>query len=281
MNKKDILVHLNFDDFNPQSDKNGDFGGLGGDNLNKIEELLKEFPNLKITMFTVPNWIDRPYKYHRYLYKAKELLRIFPVVSPSCSEPNLLRKHGDWCSLVRKLVAEDRLEIAVHGFFHFNPQSRIHGQEFEGLSESAVRQRIVLAEEEFHHNNIPFIKAFRSPGWGKNIHLTKVLGELGYSVNAYLSSSSKTYQATKESHNLLSLPQNWSIKESAEEAINLADQHGCVFMKGHIAFRYGRETVENGINDKHWGNLREALSRLEQLYTVKYITIKDIITHQK
>lgn len=281
MNKKDISVHLNFDDFSPQASKRGDFGGFGGYNLNRIQELLKEFPNLKITMFTVPNWIDQPYVYHRYFYKIKELLRIFPVVPPLYSQPYLLRKNKDWCELVKKLVTENRLEIAVHGFFHFNPYSRIHGQEFEGLSESAVRQRIILAEEEFNYNNIPFVKAFRSPGWGTNPYLSKVLSELGYIVNAEVSSSSKTHTMTKNAQGLFVLPQNWSIKEDPDEAIRLADTYTTVYMKGHIAYLHGKETIENGINDQHWSNLRRALNQLEQSYNVKYLTVDDIIKRQK
>lgn len=281
MNKKDIIVNLNFDDFHPQNSYFGDFGGLEGENLKKITQLLDEFTDLKITMFTVPNWIDVPYTKHRYWYKIRELLRIFPVVSPNIESPYLLRKNKNWCQKVRDLVRNDKLEIAVHGFFHHNPYRSIHGQEFFNLNYEETKQRILLAEAEFNYNSIPFVKAFRPPGWGTNIYLPRVLKDLNYDMYATNSSGSKTCDFEYKDF-LLSLPQNWSIKEDPQEALRLAEKYGRVFMKGHIAFKYGLETIENGINEIHWNNLRNALHLLTQNYNVTFVTLQDCISkHRK
>lgn len=280
MEKKTIFVNLNFDDFHPQRDSEGDFGDIGlSGNLEKIVQLTDEFPGLIVSLFTVANWIDRPYRYHRYNYFLREILGIRPVVRSHQSEPFLLSKHDLWCEKVSELISEQKIEIANHGYFHHNPRSRIHGQEFHNLSEEESRKRILLAEEEFKKNNIKFIKAFRPPGWGINKSLVKVLKELDYKIYAPLSSRSKTFEIKKD-NDLIILPQNWSIRESPKEALELAEKFGAVYMKGHMVYKYGKEIIENGINEDFWQNLRITLRLLNDKYNIKYLSLEDITKHQ-
>ncbi len=104
---KEILLNLNFDDFHTQTDEEGDFGGdLENGNFRYIKALWDEFPGLKITLFTTPNWIDRPYQYHHYFYHIRKLLGIRPVVPHHNGEPFRIDKHPEWCKQVRQWIKE-------------------------------------------------------------------------------------------------------------------------------------------------------------------------------
>ncbi len=274
MEKKTIFVNLNFDDFHPQRNHDGDFGDIGaGGVLEHLENLVIEFPGLIVSLFTVPSWIDQPHRHHRYTYFFRQMFGLRPVVHAQNNEPFLISKHTLWCAKVKQLVLAGKFEIANHGYFHYNPNIRIHGQEFIGLSEEETKRRILLAEEEFKKADIPFVKAFRPPGWGTNKTLPKVLRELGYKLYAPYSSHSKTSKVGKKD-GLLMLPQNWSIRESLEEALSLAEKYGVVYMKGHMVYQYGSETIENGITPEFWQNLRMTLRLLNEKYNVNYISLQ-------
>lgn len=281
MEKKTIVVHLNFDDFHPQRNSDGDFGDIGsGGALEHMENLTQEFPGLTISLFTVPNWIDQPYRRHRYMYLIRHIFGLYPVVASHQDQPFLISKHPLWCQKVNELVAAGKFEIANHGYFHHNPHIRIHGQEFMGLSEAENRKRILLAEEEFTKAGLRFVKAFRPPGWGVNATLTKVLRELNYKMYAPYSSRSKTSKVEIKD-GLLTLPQNWSIRESPQEALRMAEKTGAVFMKGHMVYKYGSETIENGITPEYWQNLRQALMLLNEKYNVTYVSLQKLIDTNK
>ncbi len=276
MEKKTIFVNLNFDDFHPQRDHDGDFGDIGaGGVLEHMENLVTEFPGLIVSLFTVPNWIDRPHRHHRYVYFMRQMSGLRPVVHPQDNEPFLISKHTLWCAKVKQLIDSGKFEIANHGYFHYNPNIRIHGQEFAGLSEAETKKRILLTEEAFTKAELPFVKAFRPPGWGTNQMLPKVLRELGYKIYAPYSSRSKTSKVEKKD-GLLILPQNWSIRESPEEALLLAEKTGAVYMKGHMVYQYGKETIENGITPEFWQNLRTALRLLNEKYNVVYVSLNEL-----
>ena len=278
--KKTILVNLNFDDFHPEDDTWGDFGGTVDSGVFKrLSDITTQFPGLVVTLFTTPNWIDRPYAAHRYWYALREKLGLRPVVSPQAGEPFKLTKHRAWCEAVQKLVAEKRFEIAVHGYLHTNPASRIHGQEFAGIAREETLAKIRSAESELSAAGIPFIKAFRPPGWGENPYLAAALKETGYEIFARDSSHAKT-SSMGTCEGMKTIPQNWSIRESTEEALRLAEETGVVFMKGHLVYQYGKETIENGITDAFWTTLVETLSSLTQQYDVQFVSLEEYLRRQ-
>ena len=278
--KKTITVNLNFDDFHPQLGRFGDFGGdPHSGTFKKLTDLCERFPGLVITLFTTPNWTDRPYRTHRYWYLLRELLGLRPVVVPEKDEPFLLAKHRSWCTAVRERVASGQFEIAVHGYMHTNPESRIHGQEFVGISRELTEQKIRAAENAFKDANIPFVKAFRPPGWGENASLSAVLKGNGYEIFARDSSRAKTNVAG-EYEQMVTPPQNWSIRESKEEALRLAEETGAVYMKGHLVYQYGTEIIENGITDDFWSTLESTLEALTEQYDVRFVSFSDFATRQ-
>lgn len=270
---QELLFNLNFDDFHPSVDP--DFGGdpRSGTFL-CMAELLDEFPGLVITLFTTPNWLDRPFCAPRAWYFLKERLG-FPVIRPLEGEPYRIDKHPSWCKAVREEVARGRVEIAVHGYTHCDPRRYAHGQEFAGLGEEEAVARIKKAEELFERCGIPFVRGFRPPGWGLSAGLLRALIQLRYE---FISPFPSRLRVSRPGwlEGLAVLPQNYSISERPEVALEMASRHGVVFAKGHIVHRYGRQVMENGITPSTWKNLRTVLSELNARYRVRYIRLGEL-----
>ncbi|EKD94213.1 MAG: hypothetical protein ACD_26C00167G0005 [uncultured bacterium] len=273
---KEILFNLNFDDFHPQNDENGDFGDLNGEVFEYLDKLWTKFPDLKVTMYTTSNWIDKPFKMSSIFYHIKRISQIKPVVPIYLNEPFRLDKHLDWCEKIKQLVLNGKLEIAIHGYYHHNPNLVIHGQEFLDLDYKKSIERITLAERMFNKCQIPFVKIFRPPGWGFNNNTIKVLKDLKYNAIALNSSGSLTHEISVF-HGLKNIPQNYSIKNDPKYALIQSEKTGRVFAKGHVVYKYGKEIVENGLNEKHFNNLMNTLMELNKKYKVKYINLIDLV----
>lgn len=275
MQKKEVLVNLNFDDFHPQTDRWGDFGGdLEHGVFRYITELQQEFPQMVVTMFTTPNWTDRPHRVASPYYHVRRVLGLRPVVPPAEGEPYRIDKHPEWCAAVRDHVAAGRLEIALHGYYHHNPNLVIHGQEFVGLDRETSLDRLRRAEALLGQCGIPFVKGFRPPGWGMSDGLMQALEDMQYEFAGLFGTPYKLTQAGR-SGSMVLIPQNYSIKEPPGEAVRQAEKHGLVFMKGHMCYRHGRETIENGLNERHFANLQTALRELTKRYIVRFTSLSD------
>lgn len=278
MSSKVVYFNLNFDDFHPQSSP--DFGGDPERGAFRcLRELLHEFPGLKITLFTVPNWIDRPRIGPPAWYLLKQKLGL-KVIKPYAHEPFRLDKHPAWCASVRSLVREGRFEIAVHGYFHCNPYLFAHGQEFVGLDEKEAYERILKAEEIFQRCDIPYVKGFRPPGWGLSAGLIRALKKLNY---WFISPFPSHLRLSKVGflEGMVVPPQNYSIAEEPAIAFKLAEEYGVVFAKGHMVYKYGNEIMENGITDKTLRNLRYVLKSLNERFEVRYVTIGEYISVER
>jgi peptidoglycan/xylan/chitin deacetylase (PgdA/CDA1 family) len=268
-----VYFNLNFDDFHPQV--NPDFGGdpdRGA--FRRLRHLLDEFPGLVITLFTVPNWQDQPRRGPRPWYLLKEFLGR-PVVRPLTEEPYRLDRHPRWCAVVRDLSSQGRLEVAVHGYTHCNPSRYAHGQEFADADETEALWRLQSAEAIFREAGIPFIKAFRPPGWGVSGGTIQALKTLRYAVFSPFPSRLRI-SSVGTVEGMLIPPQNYSIVEEPQVALRLAAQRGVVFAKGHMVYRYGWERMENGITDRSWANLRQVLRLLHGNFTVRYMSLMQL-----
>jgi len=273
--KKPVLVNLNFDDFHPQADAWGDFGGdLERGVFRYVARLWDEFPGLVVTMFAVPNWIDRPHRIASPYYHIRRRLGLRPVVPFAEGEPYRIDKHPEWCAAVCDLVSRGKLEVAMHGYHHYNPNLVIHGQEFVGLDKAASLDRLRRAEELFISCQIPFVKGFRPPGWGMSGGLLQALRDMKYRFVGLFGTPYKLAEPGSI-EGMLSIPQNYSIKEAPEEAVRQAEQYGIVFMKGHMCYKHGRETIENGLNEEHFQNLLRALRALREKFDVRFVSLAE------
>lgn len=269
-----VYVNINFDDFHPQFYP--DFGGDPNRGIFQLlRDLLNEFLGLKITLFTTPNWIDCPRRGPKVWYFFKHKLGI-DVIHPYYNEPFNIKRHPIWCDVVRSLVKEGRFEIAVHGYHHCNPRLYAHNQEFSGLNELESYERIIKAEKLFKECGIPFVKGFRPPGWGLSGGLIQALKKLNYLFFAPFSSHLRLSRIGIL-EGMAIPPSNYSCAENPIIVNELARKYGVVFIKGHLAYKYGWEKIENGITSKTQHNIREALKQLTDNFDVQYVTILEYI----
>jgi len=112
--------------------------------LDVIERFKSEVPDIKITMFTVPNLRGAP-----------------------------LYDNVDWCRRVRALCDEGTLEIARHGFSH-SPL------EYEYCDYDYAVKSLLLGDRILETAGIPYVKVFRGPYWGLNDATVMALNNLGY-----------------------------------------------------------------------------------------------------
>lgn len=271
---KKIFLNLNFDDFHPQKDP--DFGGDPESGIFLLfKKLLKDFPGLKITLFTVANWIDKPRQGPNFFFYLKEKFG-FKVIEPYKTEPFRIDKHLNWSKEVRRLAEENKFEIAIHGYYHCNPYLFSHSQEFKNLGEKETEERILKAEELFKKMEIPFKKIFRPPGWGMSENLIKVLKKLNYKIISIFPSELKISKFGFL-EGLLIPPQNFRILEDPKDVINIAQEQGLVFIKGHIVQKWGSEIMRNSINKKNWENLYKTLTLLNEKFNVNYVTLEEYL----
>lgn len=279
---KKVVVNLNFDDFHPQKSRYGDFGGdTESGNFFLIRKLIRDYPNVVVTMFTTPNWIDCPYVLPHWYYKLRAVAGVRPVVRPQKSEPYRLDKHPKWCEVVSSLVEKNNLELAVHGYHHYNPNQTVHGQEFSSLDYKTSLDRIKKAEQVFEVSGLKYRKIFRPPGWGQTGALICALQDCQYKVYAPYPSNYRL-SVPGEMGGLFTPPQNWSISDDVGLGLELAEKTGVLFIKGHIAYNHGREVIGNGLSKENWLNLNHMLRLLLDKFDIEFVSLWDFyLRHQK
>lgn len=112
-----------------------------------LETLLEDYPQLKVTLFTVADW-DEDKVRERALFKSYRL---------TC--------HPGWVKWVMGFDHK-RIEINFHGYNHWS-YSRQTSQEFAGLTFQQANSRINKMEYIFKmafDGKLPKIKGFRVPG---------------------------------------------------------------------------------------------------------------------
>jgi glycosyltransferase involved in cell wall biosynthesis len=120
---KPQTICLNFDDFSPINN-----------NLFFLQKLKHNYPNLKVSMFTIPATIQSG--------QAESLL-----------------KHRRFCDEIRKEL--DWIEILPHGWHH--PDSKQGENEFKNITYWQTSQYIKMVDEIFKEVNLPYKKIFKPP----------------------------------------------------------------------------------------------------------------------
>lgn len=168
---------LEFDDFHWRSPENC---------ICEVDQLIKKFPNIKISLFTTP------------------LLNNFP-----------LYENNDWINKVRSYIRSNNLRLAVHGLYHTH-------EEFKFLEKEQAVQSLLVAESIFSRSGLPFTKVFRGPHWGINEQSIQALNDLQY-THFY---NHENYKYLENKFNGKVIYYNWNLKDDApEDNILIAHGH--------------------------------------------------------
>jgi glycosyltransferase involved in cell wall biosynthesis/predicted deacetylase len=178
---KDCVVAITIDDLHPEnaSYKNKlnfgyDFNERFWTQIFKTKEKFKE---IKFTIFTVANWIDRSDYPSGVLFPLRKIYRKRQSYEKDIF--NLDQKeYADWINQLNEISKDQTIEYAMHGLYHHNPTlNGAHSQEFLNLNNSEFTQTIDQMFEVFKKSGLNFSKGFRPPGWGLNSEKIKLLEE--------------------------------------------------------------------------------------------------------
>lgn len=240
--------NLNFDDYSVKSlhNNNYDYGGAVGEGVNKIfTDLLADYPELKVTLFTVPN------------ARFKNLAGTF---YGRVGDDRYSLSRPEYTPLINWFKSHNtQVEVAMHGYDHLNPKTKLFlaPAEFELMTnKNEIGSRLANGWAIFHKVGLE-IKGFRPPMWGvghnSGFGLVKQLAAEDFS---YVSCSSPLsglnwdekrvsniypeyfiVPATELESKLLNLPQNvsisWPIEKILETIDRIAEMGGLVSLMGH------------------------------------------------
>jgi len=262
--KNSILIDI--DDVHPETSSMGTdcSGDMDQGVFKYLNKLVDEFPEIKITLFVVPDW----------LYKPQLLpFKVLPIYLKKWNHEFQIDKHKEWCNWLREKVKSGKFEVGVHGLHHFQGK-RPFSAEFQNLSYGECEKRISQAEKLLEKCDIPFVKAFRPPGWIGSKFLMSVLQKRKYLVTGSVGtqdeiSDDSTTSGPGLKTNLLYLeklngiynvPVNCDIKKSNFERIEqIIRLNGLVVLHGHIENDYHGEKIYNGVDKESYDNLKNIL----------------------
>jgi len=151
---------LSLDDFSPHPR-----AGLNFESIGWCNELIKDFPDIKIDLF---------------------------VSAAYCrlgEKPCYLSDSPEWCDKVRGLP--DNYRLNLHGMYHrrceldrswhkYHPLS--NNDELQYLQEAHMRFLLGDMREEFRKAGLEHTKVIRPPGWKISVQACRALNKMGYTI---------------------------------------------------------------------------------------------------
>ena len=137
-------ISLDFDDMGPLNHR-----------FDLFNMLRDRYPNIKVTMFTIP-WDIR--------------------LNPNGMEtPITDKEHAPWCATVRQAIKDGWMEVMIHGLTHAP-------REFEKLTYQEAKNRVLVAQKMFMNVKIPYQYYFKAPQWLISDDARKAITDLGFKV---------------------------------------------------------------------------------------------------
>lgn len=277
-------VNLQFDDFCAKSKGNYryDYGGAYRNGINvPFEKLLDEYPELRTTLFAVPNAQFKNVQgvfYGRY-------------------DDRYALDRSEHRDLVTWLKSnEGRIEVACHGLTHVQTTVPYFLGALEFEFQTCHEARATLAQALKIFSNVGLgPRGFRPPAWGvgwnAQFGLVEALKDFSFayvSLSSPLSGLNWREQQVSNVYpqyygGLLNLPQNvslaWPIERITEATRKVVEHGGMVTLMGHYVGE--DDWMEDGIGPRTLGKVRAVVRFLNGAYPgqVWYATLAEIADH--
>jgi predicted deacetylase len=289
---KRAAVCFSVDDVHPASSRDDfDAGGdLGRGSLGRLERLLGRHPQLRVTLFVTPDW---------------RLRRLVPTRRWLARVP-LLREHVHWAPLIPKgrfridrypdfvayLNSLPRTECAVHGLHHAHPGPQMKA-EFQRLSPSECRARLLEARRIFTLAGLRHVQGFAAPAWSSPPALCDALNEAGFmfltsarDLDTPVSPQARTARSglggaslihpvwVRSTHErgaanpccLLHFTTNFQATSSLSRACAIVESGGLLAIKAHVFKSGGGLTMLDGLDDDYCDYLEWLWQELHRRY---------------
>jgi len=289
-------------DVHPESSLDGsDCGGdLNRGALGLLEDILKRYRNVKVTLFVTPCHIFLPQPLgiehsHRLLRRllGSRIDYIFCrfFIKEYDKDRFDVEKSSAFNTYLTDLTKSGQVEIGIHGCFHFH-YIPPYASEFKHLDSYETYRRIRIAVYKMSKAGIPFVKGFAPPGWGVNKELIKVLADEGF---CYIAGSADfkspiTHKATSKEAGLkgvslifpsllypglVNIPRNRTPHRNDLKIIELGS---LLSIHMHIENRYHGVYLGNGITVENIYKLEKLLDIVASRYgdIVKFLTFGEV-----
>lgn len=282
INKK-AAVCFSIDDIHPG--KSTDFYEAGGDldsgGLGKLNWLLNKHPELKVTLFTTADWMQKsPFPTYKILKKIPQLRDRF-YLSPTYKKGTMdLRNHP---LFINYLNENKQFEVAFHGLHHVHKGLKIP-VEFQNQSESEIELMINKMINIFEESKVNFVRGICPPSWNAPIQLLNVLEKnkiefinssrdilTPISKNATcnmsgLNNTSILYPQMINNYSIIHFPVNFQANSRIERAMEIIENDGLLSIKGHIVKSVGSYLAIDGITDLYMNFLDLLFSNIKNKY---------------
>lgn len=280
---KQGAVLLSIDDVHPatSADAYEAGGDLGSGALRFVEQLVREHPELRATLFVTPDW--RPLG----LVRQRTLLTRIPLLNryvawTTLHPPGAMRvdRHPAFVSYLNALPGA---EVAMHGLHHLHrgPDFAI---EFQRQSTAACSAMLERGLQLFDDSGLRHVGGFQPPAWNLPPNLVNALAasslrfvssardlQTEISAGALTNMSglrgvSLIYPQWLVENKLLHVTSNFQATSDPQRAVDIIDAGGLVAIKAHIFKHGGGHTMQDGLDESYCSFIDSLCSTLKNRY---------------
>lgn len=248
--------------------------------LGHVEWLQERHPQLRVTLFTTPDWrtLD-PYPTSRFLARIPLVRDHVFTVAVHPRGTFRLDRHEDFCAFLRQWSGA---EIALHGLHHVRTGLR-PVLEFEGRGTAQCRVILEEAMSLFARARVPIVRGMTPPGWHAPPPLLRAMHETGLTFvasardletpvaeGAVANGSGlrgvPLFRPERIEPGLLHIPTNFQATSPIERALAVLDAGGLLSIKAHLLVESGAYRALDGLSPEYHEYLHRLFSTIEERY---------------
>jgi hypothetical protein len=227
--------------------------------LDRLRASQERHPQLKITLFTTPDWRST---------EPMSDARLLP--EGTCR----LDRHPDFCARLRDWP---NVEVAVHGLSH------VPVAEFEGRTRDECGRMIAEALSIFEAVRLPIATGMSPPGWLLTAELLGAMRGAGLrfvasardlttpiSLDAKANGSGlqgvSLIEPERLENGLIHFPTNFQATSTRERAFAILDCGGLLSIKAHLLSELGSYKALDGVTDAYMTALDQLFREIEERY---------------
>lgn len=224
--------------------------------LDRLQALQERHPQLKITLFTTPDW------------RSTEPASGSPLLPEGTCR---LDRHPEFCARLRNW------EIAVHGLTH------VPVAEFDGRTREECGRMIADALGIFEAARVPVVPGMSPPGWSASENLLGAMCDTGIrfvasarDLTTPIARDAKTkgsglqgvslIEPERLANGLLHFTTNFQATSTKERAFAILHCDGLLAIKAHLLAGLGSYKALDGVTDEYMASLDRLFGEIEERY---------------
>jgi hypothetical protein len=269
---KRAAVCLSVDDVHPAP--------VAREALAHVQWLQERHPQLRVTLFTTPDWrtLD-PYPTRSLLTRIPILRDHLFTVRRHPRGTFRLDRHEAFCAFLREWPGA---EVAMHGLHHVRSGMR-PVLEFEGRSRAECRAMIEGAQRIFEDAGLPIAPGMAPPGWHATPELLAAMRDCGLAFVASardletpiapdaMANGSGLHGVSlvrpqRLEEGLVHFPTNFQATSPIERAMAILTAGGLLSIKAHLLAESGSYRALDGLTPEYRDFLDRLLSTIEDRF---------------